>query len=388
MSYAYAAPRNTSGFLCCGYDTPKFYSSQDGGNSWQEIATPPPAIEQKLAEASTRSNQSCMQNRPNQCTRVDGLGRVSNSNDGGATWYESTWYPGDVTDSELAFKSLDYRPVCSKTNRLVCFRLDKQGQIERSVDGGANWSVDWQLPNGRQAYLVRSYAVNRFGIPADTRPLDIAVLDTAEGVGAIAAMGNQGVLVRTPQGLWEQRAVGNTSPLPYAAESLGEAFKTVIPELIRAVSVACLLTVLLSGIAYIILHFLPQETRRISFHCRLPVYVGLEILVSAPVLILGIVTPFVFDLLPTLWLIFLLGLIFLNWRVIASVFKEGDWFWVANRIDLVCPLIFFTAAFLPYFLWALGAVAALEVATILGISTAFLCFASIVGWIVRQARTT
>ena len=305
--YAYTVQSKSWGPGCCGYGDILFYSSQDGGNTWLEIAAPPGVMEQKKAAASERLNQACDREFPNQCTRVDGLGRAWISTDGGETWYDTPSYYlyADIKE-ELVYKSLDYQAACSLTNPPVCFRLTQSGQIERSVDGGVNWSIDWQIPEGRNEYIERSFSLNRPGVPVELRPLDLAVYDTAGGVGVIAAIGNQGILVRTPQGQWESHAVGDASPLSYSAKSLREAFSIVMPEAARSTGIACLFAVVIGIAAYITLRFLFQKSN-----------------------------------------------------------KASPWMPHFSRFILIYPLILFAVLLLPYLLWAMGTIATLEAATML-----------------------
>jgi hypothetical protein len=114
------------------------------------------------------------------------------------------------------------------------------------MDGGQSWGIDWQLPAGRVEYLERAYARYRPGIPDGFRPLDLAVLDTPQGTLVAAAMGSQGVLVRTLAGSWELGPVGTASPLSDRANNIVQAFLAILPEAGRAL----LFSLLLAGLIY------------------------------------------------------------------------------------------------------------------------------------------
>lgn len=259
--YAYSVESRSWGPGCCGYGDIKIYSSHDTGKSWQETATSPLQMQQKIAAASERYDQACDQEYPWQCTRVDGIGRAWRSTDGGETWFSApTYYLFTDIDEALAFKSLDYQAKCSQTNPQNCYRLSQLGTIESSTDGGVNWKTDWQFPEGRLEYLKRSYARSRPGVPDALRPLDLAVLETNDGEIVVAAMGNQGVLIRTTQGQWESIAVESASPLPANAQNIQEALNMVIPEAGRAVVIAILFAIVLYLATTLTIHFLFRKT--------------------------------------------------------------------------------------------------------------------------------
>jgi hypothetical protein len=248
--YAYSVESRSWGPGCCGYGDILYFESRDGGLTWQETLTPPMQMQQKLERAGRRLGQTCDPEYINQCTRVDGLGRAWRSTDGGTFWYSTpTYYLFEDIDGDFAFKSLDYRKQCSSVNPQLCFRLSRQGQIESSMDGGQSWAIDWQLPAGRVEYLERAYARYRPGVPDGFRPLDLAVLDTPQGTIVAAAMGSQGVLVRTLEGSWEPRLVGTASPLSDRAQNIGQALLAVLPEAGRALLFSALLAALIAAAA-------------------------------------------------------------------------------------------------------------------------------------------
>jgi hypothetical protein len=268
---AYSVESRSWGPGCCSYGDILYYESRDGGLTWEETLTPPAQMQHKLARAERRLSQACDTEYLNQCTRVDGLGRAWRSTDGGAFWYSTpTYYLFEDIDDTLAFKSLDYRPVCSQANPQVCFRLTRQGQIQSSTDGGQAWEVDWQLSQGRKEYLQRLYARYRPGIPDGFRPLDLALLDTPQGMVVAAALGTQGVLVRSPDGSWQAHDVGTASPLPDRARSPGGLFGVILSELGRAVFYAAVLGALIFLAAYMATGILFKGRGRATASAWLP----------------------------------------------------------------------------------------------------------------------
>lgn len=334
--YAYSVESRSWGPGCCGYGEVTIYESQDAGVTWQETASPPAQMQRKIAAAGERLSQTCDPEFPNQCTRVDGLGRAWWSTDGGDSWFDThTYYLFENIDAELAFESLDYTPQCSQANPALCFRLNAGGEIESSMDGGDTWKIDWQFPAGRTAYLQRSYPLNRPGIPDGLRPLDLAVLDTSQGSLVIAAMGNQGALVRSPQGQWEGRAVGNASPLPDRAGGLVEAVRIAAPEAGRAVLLAGLFAILISAEAIVAGRFLAQRSPQPGAHFRLPHF---------------------------------------------------------SRYVVLYPLLLFTVLWMPFILWALGSISSLAragaLSTSLGLVVGLLGVFHTVWSVVNSSRQT
>ncbi len=91
----------------------------------------------------------------------------------------------------------------------IQYRFLKDGDsIERSVDNGTTWSIDYQLPPGSQVrgvyhemYERKSAELNHQVIPVD------AIIHEPTG-NLIVNMGIEGVLIRTPDGNWQNMAVG------------------------------------------------------------------------------------------------------------------------------------------------------------------------------------
>jgi hypothetical protein len=98
----------------------------------------------------------------------------------------------------------------------TCYRIDEQEYVEASEDGGTSWSIVWQVPEGRKLYMER-YS---YGRVINITPYDLEIIETGEGHLVVVAMGNEGVLVRSADGVWNRYAVDTISPTPYQAETL------------------------------------------------------------------------------------------------------------------------------------------------------------------------
>jgi len=137
------------------------------------------------------------------------------SQDGGRTWQETYNAP-----SALAEDMTLPRIVCESTQPDLCYRIAQKEQVEESRDGGKTWRIAWSIPPGRRAYMER---MGR-GAPSggiDMGPYDLALVGPPGTNGLhtlVVAMGDQGILVRTPEGAWDRYGVWAAIPTPFAAE--------------------------------------------------------------------------------------------------------------------------------------------------------------------------
>ena len=102
-----------------------------------------------------------------------------------------------------------------------CFRTGDE-VVEESLDGGDTWQVAWGLPPGRRDHMERvdeELGACRWGI--DMGPYDMILYPTEEGEDRlVVAMGNQGILVRSPEGAWEWRSLATVEPTPHKVSSV------------------------------------------------------------------------------------------------------------------------------------------------------------------------
>ena len=140
------------------------------------------------------------------------------------------------------------RQVCRTQQPLECYRITGGPQVERSTDGGATWQVDWQFPVERLTYMSHRFQVS----PAilNINPLDLAMLELPDGPRVVAAMGDQGALVRQPSGVWQRLPVLYAAPTATQANDPMEAVGHLIIEIIVLLGVALLGIVILSAISW------------------------------------------------------------------------------------------------------------------------------------------
>lgn len=146
------------------------------------------------------------------------------SEDGGHEWFDEGQAQPSYTSGQV-----DPEAVCETEQPLVCYRL-KPERVERSDDGGVTWRVVWQVPALRHDYIER-YASRCFpGLGCnpkfDPGPYDLILTGPSSANGLqtlVVAMGNEGALVRTPEGTWTQSAVQEAQPTSERALSLEDA---------------------------------------------------------------------------------------------------------------------------------------------------------------------
>ncbi len=157
------------------------------------------------------------------------------STDGGKTWTVSEQpFPKNAPSWEV------YRGICEPNLPTTCYRLTQNftyHDIEWTQDGGKNWSIFWEIPRGRLPLLERLGNQN-CGMSGCQRQFEPGLTDIALGAPfdangratLIAAMGTEGVMVRTPTGEWSQHGVGPVVPTPMRITSLDQV-SVINPEL-------------------------------------------------------------------------------------------------------------------------------------------------------------
>jgi hypothetical protein len=165
--------------------------------------------------------------------------RYFSSSDYGKTWQEIPSLPPEIRNitnirgwgvSELARVNLSI--ACVPQQPGICYGITGKAQVEISQDDGQTWQIDWRMPTERMEFMRRNPAnIARFPPKPpkpDMIPLDLGIIENNNQYAVIAAMGNQGVLVKTSGGKWERYGVYashasndgvSAVPLPFYATS-------------------------------------------------------------------------------------------------------------------------------------------------------------------------
>ena len=138
------------------------------------------------------------------------------SEDGGKTWKPAT----SVSQGIFQEKTQPF-VLCDPNRESLCFRITQKSQVDESNDGGKTWRVGWQIPPGREDFMLNKYCqkylCRRTGAWG---PYDLSFLNQNGMNTLLVAMGEEGVLVRTADGNWQRYGVLGATPSPMQASNL------------------------------------------------------------------------------------------------------------------------------------------------------------------------
>lgn len=139
------------------------------------------------------------------------------SGDGGRSWHERKVSPHPTAATRACVPGDPRRCYRSSPGRL---------RIERTADGGASWTVAWEISRGRQIWLNRGY-VNEDPLgmqPVPAASVAVAVQAVPGGHLVAAANGTDGVVLRDAAGRW--RRLGFLDEYDPVGRTLSEAAAT------------------------------------------------------------------------------------------------------------------------------------------------------------------
>lgn len=181
--------------------------------------------------------------------------------DEGASWENFDRSPEGIPTIP-ALRELPYS-VCPPGSSTECFRIAGEDVVEQSNDAGKTWQVAWHLPAGRRQFMDRLASGVICGKPIDLGPYDLAIVGGTHDFRVIAAMGNEGVIVRDAFGNWERRQVGSARPTPFYATDI-----ITLPWVLKSETV---LLVELSALGWFLLNVLYWAPALRRVHQYLPV---------------------------------------------------------------------------------------------------------------------
>jgi hypothetical protein len=229
------------------------------------------------------------------------------------------------------------------------------------------------------------------GKTIDLGPYDLTLLSRNGTHTLIVALGNEGVLVRTPEGAWQRYGVLSALPTPFAADTLGDALGILLPEA-GIWLIGSVLTLLglsfrswretLRGVKDTL-----KPAQSAAWAIR-PARWMVVFLIGCLFLVASVFTPLtsglsllVFRVLPPeliAWTVVLvppLSLI-LTWRRVASVSPYPGMVWKAAGWCVFTALAVPFLGWMPLLVWAFGLIPVYEIALPLAGVLTF--------WIIRQ----
>jgi hypothetical protein len=178
----------------------------------------------------------------------DFYGEIMFYSSDGKTWTKMDFNRPAETDIKLPAQIIDQiskspeLPVslCLPGNPNICYQTAPEAVLQSS-DGGKTWATSWSIPLGRREFMNRisSYYPS-------VGPNDLVLITPNNNNILVAAMGTEGVLVKTNDGPWEAVGVNGLGPISYETMSLSIAIDVVSTELIVIIFMSLLLYVLIN----------------------------------------------------------------------------------------------------------------------------------------------
>ena len=334
--YIHASEYQSWGPGCCFLNESHYFTSQDYGKTWEEVAKPSTAVLPVIEQ------------------------------------------PGEAQVTK-----------CVPNNQEICYRLIGKDYIEISTDGGKTWQIDWQMPFGRKKYMERNPEIASFvRVTPDTIPFDLGIISKDNQHTVIVAMGNQGLLVKSTKGIWERYRIPSTSgyrmlgvPLPFYASSFKEATQVLGTETTRIVLGMLSFFILLSILTWRninkqISEFDRAKTRwsYIPFVLSVVGFVILIFLVFANLFLIPLQDSRFADFLYSVFLepsvsvclIPIAGLL-VSWLVFILLFPHHKIGLLAALGALIYSILFGIGTYLPFILWTFGVIPLYEIALVISL---------------------
>ena len=305
------------------------------------------------------------------------------SQDEGKTWREVSSVPFYVPPAK---KDPVFHPIkmCVRMRPSICYLIDGKERVEISNDGGYTWQIDWMSPPGRKKYMARNNAINSFeSVEPDTVPLDLGILSMGNRHIVIVAMGNQGVLVKSPSGDWERYAVSNETefpsklgfPLAYYATNFNEVKEYLFFETLLVDYFTIAFFIALSLLGWIkTFRAIDGKTRSMMVKSRASfLFIETGIIFMIFLLIANFLHPILSNPLEYICIIPMMGGWIAIWSIMIAISPNQKSGVLAAFGSLGYALVFFVSIWLPLALWAIGFIPIYEISLTIACVTGFLC---------------
>ena len=257
--------------------------------------------------------------------------------------------------------------------------------------------------------MSRNPKITKFlRVEPDTIPYDLGIISEAEGHFVIVAMGNQGVLVKSPDGVWNRYAASTrpvsirlASPLPYYARNMNEAIESVRKEMNLSLLATLFFFFSTSVIKWRRIRSEISKSEQKKFvwvNIPFVIFTGGSIVITLFLVVILTLILFRGDVsidlpigfskfseqmsLDLICIMPYIGLL-ISWLVYTILFvrKENA---VIFSLAFFKHLIFFTGVMLPFILWAFGVIPYYEIALPLAIVSGLMIFI----WAISDDRKT
>lgn len=303
------------------------------------------------------------------------------SQDGGKSW--RTTEPDDIAGPNRIPR---VENICEPQLPLICYRIDNEksyGVVQESADGGDTWRTVWELPQGRIPLKKRLARISCPPCDESTvfRP-DPSSLAIGEPYGSngqatlVVALGTEGVAVKSPDGKWEQYAVGIVVPTEAHIHNLGQ-WQVIRPEIENWLYIGLVVLGAYGFFGWFLC--VGKEAWKLSrplWFCIGVILIGTFFIYSA--LGEGLLRSFSLWVYPLVLLIMLIGLAGSNQNVqerAASPLQAKSY----SRRALVVAAAISTFPWLPMLAWAFGIIDSYNVANSISIAFAIIiCIAALI----------
>lgn len=318
----------------------------------------------------------------------------------GATW-ESLSEPPASFDPEAERETTLPKTVCDPAQKERCFRINGDEIVEKSEDGGSTWQVAWRIPPGRRKFMDRLARSGMCGKDIDLGPYDIEGVGEGNDFRAVAAMGNEGILLLPYDGSPTRVSVGGSSPTPY----LTTDFSTAVMVNINESLILLLLGFGWWGVVHVLYWKPVLDELRSSFSeadkadwIIAPLRKSLIFLFIILVLI-GFLAVFGFVLYTEFEIILLLLLAaaalllhpvgqFFTWRRLSRVLSHPPEARKSALSLVMSGAGFLVVGFLPLYLWVMSVIKQYRSSILLSVILLVLIIISSVYWIRSRVHTT
>jgi len=307
------------------------------------------------------------------------------SKDYGKTWEKASFTPTEKYSTANHPEEVK-KTECVANDTNTCYRITGLEQVEVSNDSGKTWQIDWKMPLGRKKYMERNPDITHLEkVKPDTIPFDLGILSMENSHVVIIAMGNQGVLVKSPSGVWERYAIPFKSelgkPLPFYASNFKEAAQSLGTETVWLFLITFFVFVYLSFSTWgNISKNIDQIYRRKIQQSYLPFFIasagflGFIFLLFASLFIrpLGdsLLGEFLFDFSsdPSVTVCFvpIIGLL-ISWFFIIAITPSRKIGLLAGLASIGYTIAFGIGTYSPFMLWAFGIIPIYEIAFVVSI---------------------